>query len=224
MASIFLIGPMGSGKSTVGRALARRLGLPFADSDREIEARCGVDIATIFEYEGEAGFRRREARVIDELSASDTLVLATGGGAILAESTRRALRARGHVVLLAVDPAEQLRRVGGDARRPLLAAADPAARLARLMAERGPLYRETAHVEIRTDSRRMHHVVGRICRHLEAERVLAPGRAGQTSASAAGSSATRAAGAPAARVDPPSPSAPEGPLAAPAAAASPARS
>ena len=200
MASIFLIGPMGSGKSTVGRALARRLGLPFVDSDREIEARCGVDIPTIFEYEGEAGFRRREARVIDELSASGTLVLATGGGAILAESTRRTLRERGHVVLLAVDPAEQLRRVGGDARRPLLATADPAARLAQLMAERGPLYRETAHVEIRTDSRRMHHVVGRICRHLEARRPLAPDRS-----------------------DPPSPSAPEGPLAAPA-TASPARS
>ncbi len=167
MPSIFLIGPMGSGKSTVGRALARRLGLPFVDSDREIEARCGVDIPTIFEYEGEAGFRRREARIIDELSAAGELVLATGGGAILSDVTRQLLRARGHVVLLAVDPAEQLRRVGGDSRRPLLATADPEARLAQLMAERGPLYREAAHVEIRTDARRMHHVVGRIVRHLE---------------------------------------------------------
>lgn len=174
MPAIFLIGPMGSGKSTVGRALARRLGLPFIDSDREIEARCGVDIPTIFEYEGEAGFRRREARAIDELSAAGELVLATGGGAVLAECTRRVLRQRGHVVLLAVDPAEQLRRVGGDSRRPLLATADPEARLAQLMAERGPLYRETAHIEIRTDARRMHHVVARIVRHLESVHILAP--------------------------------------------------
>ena len=202
MARIFLIGPMGSGKSTVGRALARRLGLGFADSDREIEARCGVDIPTIFEYEGEAGFRAREARVIDELSAVDDAVLATGGGAVLSAATRRRLRERGHVVLLAVDPAEQLRRVGGDARRPLLATADPAARLAALMTERGPLYRETAHVEVRTDARRMHHVVGRIVRHLQAEGLV--GGACPT---------------PAAATSPPSPSAPEGPFAAPRAAA-----
>ena len=210
MARIFLVGPMGSGKSTVGRALARRLGMRFLDSDREIEARCGVDIPTIFEYEGERGFRLREARAIDELSAGDDLVLATGGGAVLSAATRRLLRERGHVVLLAVDPAEQLRRVGGDARRPLLATADPAARLAELMAERGPLYREAAHVEIRTDSRRMHHVVGRIVRHLEAERLIEP------CAKASSPGAPAPPSRPADRsLDPPPPSAPEGPLAAP---------
>ena len=212
MARIFLIGPMGSGKSTVGRALARRLGLGFVDSDREIESRCGVDIPTIFEYEGEAGFRRREARVIDELSAADDTVLATGGGAVLSADTRRRLRERGHVVLLAVDPAEQLRRVGGDARRPLLATADPAARLARLMAERGPLYREAAHVEIRTDSRRMHHVVGRIVRHLEEARVTpAPARRPPP----APHPLSAGAQAPPSASPRPSPSAPEGPLAVP---------
>lgn len=173
MASIFLIGPMGAGKSSVGRALARRLDLRFFDSDREIEARCGVDIPTIFEYEGEAGFRQREARVIDELSAEPDAVLATGGGVVLLESNRRHLAERGHVVLLSVEPAEQLRRVALDTQRPLLRTPDPAARLAALMEERGPLYRGIADVEIETDARRMHHVVSRILGHLRDTGIVA---------------------------------------------------
>lgn len=167
MTSIFLIGPMGAGKSSVGRALARRLGQRFVDSDREIVERCGVDIPTIFEYEGEAGFREREARMLDELTALPDIVLATGGGAVLREDNRRRLAERGHVVLLSVDLSEQLRRVAFDPNRPLLQSPDPEARLRELMAERTPIYRALADVEISTDSRRMYHVVARILRHLK---------------------------------------------------------
>lgn len=173
MSSIFLVGPMGSGKTTVGRALARRIGYRFLDSDREIEERCGVDIPTIFEYEGETGFRDREARIIDELTALDRIVLATGGGAVLRPENRRCLSTRGHVILLSVDIAEQLRRVGRDPNRPLLNTPDPQARLERLMEERAPIYREVADIEMQTDARRMQHVVARIVRHLRAERVIA---------------------------------------------------
>ncbi len=167
MTSIFLVGPMGSGKSTVGRALARKIGYRFIDSDREIEARCGVDIPTIFDYEGEAGFRDREARLIDELTRLPGVVLATGGGAVLREENRQHLMTRGYVILLQVDIKEQLRRVGFDANRPLLQTADPEARLRSLMEEREPIYKSVADVEIGTDSRRMYHVVSRILRHLK---------------------------------------------------------
>ena len=167
MTSIFLVGPMGSGKSTVGRALARKIGYRFIDSDREIEARCGVDIPTIFDYEGEAGFRDREARLIDELTRLPGVVLATGGGAVLREANRQHLMSRGYVILLQVDIKEQLRRVGFDANRPLLQTADPEARLRSLMEEREPIYKSVADVEIGTDSRRMYHVVSRILRHLK---------------------------------------------------------
>ncbi len=175
MTSIFLVGPMGSGKSTVGRALARKIGYRFIDSDREIEARCGVDIPTIFDYEGEAGFRNREARLIDELTKLPGVVLATGGGAVLREENRQHLMTRGHVILLQVDIKEQLRRVGFDANRPLLQTADPEARLRSLMEEREPIYKSVADVEIGTDSRRMYHVVSRILRHLKkSDIVLTP--------------------------------------------------
>ena len=169
MTSIFLVGPMGSGKSTVGRALARKIGFRFIDSDREIEARCGVDIPTIFDYEGEAGFRDREARMIDELTRLPGIVLATGGGSVLREANRSNLKSRGHVILLQVDIREQLRRVAFDSNRPLLQTEDPAARLKALMEEREPIYKEVADVAISTDSRRMYHVVSRILRHLKQE-------------------------------------------------------
>jgi len=167
MSSLFLIGPMGAGKSSVGRALARRIGYRFVDSESELVARCGVDIPTIFDYEGEAGFRDREARLIDELTRLPDVVLATGGGAVLREENRERLAARGHVILLSVDLAEQLRRVAFDPNRPLLRTDDPAARLQALMAERSPIYHALADVEISTDSRRMYHVVARILRHLK---------------------------------------------------------
>lgn len=171
MTSIFLVGPMGSGKSTVGRALARKINFRFIDSDREIEARCGVDIPTIFEYEGEHGFRDREERIIDELSALPGIVLATGGGAILRESNRERLMNRGCVILLQVDIKEQLRRVAFDANRPLLQTDDPEARLRSLMQEREPIYKSVAHLVVSTDSRRMHHVVSRILRQLQQRQI-----------------------------------------------------
>jgi len=167
MTSIFLVGPMGSGKSTVGRALANKIGYQFLDSDREIEARCGVDIPTIFDYEGESGFRDRESRMIDELSSLPGVVLATGGGSILRDVNRHHLKSRGYVILLQVDIKEQLRRVAYDANRPLLKTSDPEARLKALMQEREPIYKQVADVEISTDSRRMYHVVTRILRHLK---------------------------------------------------------
>lgn len=167
MTSIFLIGPMGAGKSSVGRSLASKLDYQFYDSDREIEARCGVDIPTIFDYEGEVGFRDREAAMIDELTALPNIVLATGGGAILRDTNRLFLRDRGHVVLLSVELKEQFRRIGLDTKRPLLNTEDPKGRLRSLMEERAPIYKSLAHVEIATDSRRMHHVVTRILRHLK---------------------------------------------------------
>ncbi len=163
---------MGSGKSTVGKALANKLGYDFYDSDREIEHRCGVDIPTIFDYEGEVGFRDREARMIDELTGRKKCVLATGGGAILREANRVCLRERGHVVLLSVDIKEQLRRVGQDTRRPLLHTEDPEAKLRALMEERAPIYQALAHVEISTDARRMHHVVTRILKHLKSNQII----------------------------------------------------
>lgn len=171
MTSIFLVGPMGSGKSTVGRALARKIGYQFFDSDREIEARCGVDIPTIFHYEGELGFRDREARMIDELTQLPGVVLATGGGSVLREENRQHLMARGHVILLKVDLKEQLRRVAFDANRPLLHTEDPEARLRALMEEREPIYKSVANAEISTDSRRMHYVVSKILNHLKQARV-----------------------------------------------------
>ncbi len=172
MASIFLIGPMGAGKSSVGRSLANKLRYDFFDSDREIEARCGVDIPTIFDYEGEVGFRDREAAIIDELTALPNIVLATGGGAILRDENRLCLRERGHVILLSVELKEQFRRIGFDTRRPLLHTEDPEARLKALMKERAPIYESLAHVEIATDSRRMHHVVTRIIRHLKSSGLI----------------------------------------------------
>jgi len=172
MANLFLIGPMGAGKTSVGRALASRLDCPFFDSDREIEARCGVDIPTIFEFEGEPGFRDRETRIIEELTAETDIVLATGGGAILREENRRYLAERGHVILLSVDLPEQLRRVSRDNKRPLLADTDPEERLRKLWEARGPLYKSLADVEISTDSRRLVHVVNRILKHLTANNLI----------------------------------------------------
>lgn len=148
MSVISLIGLPGSGKSTVGRQLARRLGLPFADTDHVIEQRLGCSIRVCFEREGEAYFRDMEEQVIDELTLQHHGVLATGGGAVLREANRRHLHDRGQVVYLRSPPEEVARRLRHDASRPLLQVDDPLTRMRDLFALRDPLYRETAHFVI----------------------------------------------------------------------------
>ena len=142
--SIFLIGMMGAGKSTVGVRLARRLDRPFIDVDRELECRLGVDIPTVFDLEGEEGFRRREAQLIEELSAGERLVLAKGGGAVLAAANRRALSSRGLVVYLRATPTDLWQRLRRDKHRPLLKADNPRQRIIDLVEQRDPLYMEIA--------------------------------------------------------------------------------
>jgi shikimate kinase len=148
--SIYLVGMMGAGKTTVGRLLARRLKLRFVDSDQEIERRCGVKVPTIFDIEGEAGFRAREAQLLAELTALDGVVLGTGGGAVLAEENRRRLAARGTVVYLRARPEDLYARVKHDRNRPLLATGDPLERLRKLHAERDGLYRGIADLVLDT--------------------------------------------------------------------------
>lgn len=144
--AIFLIGMMGAGKSTIGRLLARELGFDFVDCDREIEARSGVTITTIFELEGEEGFRQREAAVLDELTQRTNVVLATGGGAVLREDNREYLQNRGLVIYLQASADELARRTNNDRSRPLLQTADPRARIGELLTRREPLYLATAHL------------------------------------------------------------------------------
>lgn len=164
--NVFLVGPMGSGKTAVGRQLARLSGLEFVDSDAEIERRTGADITLIFEKEGEAGFREREREVIDELTRRCGIVLSTGGGAILLAANRECLRQRGAVVYLQTSVQQQARRVGAARGRPLLAGSDPAVRLAELMATRAPLYEGVADLVVRTDDRRVRAVAEEILRDL----------------------------------------------------------
>jgi shikimate kinase len=164
--NIFLVGPMGAGKSAVGRQLARMLKLEFHDSDVEIEARTGVDISFIFEKEGEAGFRRREREVIAALTALEGIVLATGGGAVLDPANREVLASRGLVVYLEASVSQQLERTRVTTSRPLLDTPDPAARLAQLMHERDPLYRALATLTIATNGRIVREVAQDVRRRL----------------------------------------------------------
>ena len=170
--SIFLIGPMGSGKSAVGKVLARLRGLRFIDSDAEIERRTGVDIPFIFEKEGEPGFRQREREVLDDLTQQPGIVLATGGGAVLLPENREHLAARGLVVYLEASVEQQVERTRHGRHRPLLLNADPEVRLAELMAVRAPLYQSIAHVTVGTDRRKVQTVAEHIIAGIEA---LAPG-------------------------------------------------
>lgn len=148
--NLFLVGLMGAGKTTIGRLLARRLKCAFYDSDHEVERRCGVHIAVIFDIEGEAGFRSREAQVIAALSALDGVVLATGGGAVLDPENRRRLAGRGTVVYLHARPGDLYARLRHDKNRPLLATGNPLQTLEALYAHRDPLYREIADLVIDT--------------------------------------------------------------------------
>ena len=159
---IFLVGPMGAGKTTVGRQLASALGYAFVDSDHEIEARTGADIPWIFQVEGEDGFRRREAQVIDDLTRRPRIVLATGGGAVLRPENRAALHARGFVVYLSADIDHLLARTARDRNRPLLRTGNPRAVFEKLLAEREPLYREVAHLEVNTNAGNVREAVSAI--------------------------------------------------------------
>ena len=171
--SIFLVGPMGSGKSAVGRRLAEELGCRFIDSDNVIEERSGADIPFIFEREGEAGFRLRESRIIDELTLLPGIVLATGGGSAQNPENRERLRSRGFVVYLHATVDQQLKRTRHGRERPLLKTGDPREILTRLMDVRDPRFREIAHLIIETDGRKVPSVVRAIRQQL-AERSTPP--------------------------------------------------
>ncbi|WP_422960233.1 bifunctional shikimate kinase/3-dehydroquinate synthase AroKB [Undibacterium sp. Xuan67W] len=165
--NIFLVGLMGSGKTTVGRALAKKLNKQFIDSDHEIEARTGVSIPVIFEIEGETSFRQREADVIRDLTSQDGIVLATGGGAILSEASRKYLQERGTVIYLRAGISSILQRTRHDKNRPLLRTADPRKKLEELEAQRDPLYHEVAHLVIETGRPNVQFLVQSILAQLE---------------------------------------------------------
>ena len=167
MRNVFLIGPMGAGKSTIGRLLAKELKYPFKDSDREIEVRTGADIPWIFDVEGEEGFRQREEAMIAELVHEDGIVLATGGGVVMRPANRAALKSGGLVVYLCTSVEQQLQRTAKDRQRPLLQTADPEAVQRDLMAKRDPLYREIADLIIETDQRGPKVVVNAILAKLQ---------------------------------------------------------
>ncbi|MGV8930842.1 MAG: shikimate kinase [Luteimonas sp.] len=150
--NLILVGPMGSGKSSIGRRLADRFGLAFVDVDREIEARAGASVSTLFECVGEAGFRTREHALLAELLAAENTVIATGGGSVLDPGTRRLLRERGFVVHLHVSIGQQLARLARDRTRPLLDGDDRELVLQRLAQAREPLYVETADLRFDTDA------------------------------------------------------------------------
>lgn len=170
--SIFLIGMMGCGKSTIGRVLARRCGRSFFDLDREIEARSGVPVTTVFEVEGEAGFRKRESHLLDELSQHEGIVMATGGGAVLCAENRERLRSRGLVIYLQSTIDELARRTANDRARPLLQGADPRARLEQLMRERQALYEATAHLTFHSGAANPRWLVKRIAEHPAVQQAL----------------------------------------------------
>jgi shikimate kinase len=165
--NVFLVGPMGAGKTTIGRQLASAMGFTFEDSDHEIQHRTGVDIPTIFEFEGEQGFRQREAQVVDELTQQQSLVLATGGGVVLDPENRKHLASRGLVVYLFCSPEQQYERTVRDRNRPLLHTGDPLQRLKELFAERDPLYRQVADVVVSTEKRSATSVVRELRKRLE---------------------------------------------------------
>ncbi len=164
--NVILVGIMGSGKTTVGKQLSRLMRRPFYDTDQEIVRRTGVSIPMIFEVEGEAGFRRREAQVLADLVCETQIILATGGGIVLSDTNRVLMREHGIVVYLRGSIEELLQRTHNDKNRPLLQVSDPKARLAELHALRDPLYREIADVVVDTGRQPVHVLVQQLGRHL----------------------------------------------------------
>lgn len=183
--NIVLVGPMGTGKTTLGKLLAKEVGFDFIDSDREIELRCGADIPWIFDVEGEAGFRERERQVIGELSEQQRRVIATGGGAVVAPENQAALMKAGFVVYLHTSVQQQYERTRKDRKRPLLQSDDPMAVLERLMSVREPIYRKIADLIVRTDRKRPRTLVREIRMAYQASREGADAPIGQTDESAA---------------------------------------
>lgn len=166
--NIFLVGPMGAGKSTIGRQLAQILGMEFIDSDQEIESRAGADISWIFDLEGEEGFRKREEKIISELTAKQGVVLSTGGGSILSKNNRNSLSARGIVVYLETTVEKQLERTQRDKKRPLLQnAEDPSLLFIDLAKVRNPLYEEVADIVVKTDEQNAKTMASEIIKELD---------------------------------------------------------
>ncbi|WLQ14022.1 shikimate kinase AroK [Hahella aquimaris] len=168
--NVVLVGPMGTGKTTIGKLLAKELQFEFVDSDREIEARCGADIPWIFDVEGEVGFRGREKSVIADLSQRDAVVIATGGGAVVDPDNQSALKENGFIVYLHTSVEQQYQRTRKDRKRPLLRSEDPLSVLKKLMSVREPIYRSIADLIISTDSKRPKGVVRDIVKTLRASR------------------------------------------------------
>ncbi len=165
--NVFLIGPMGVGKTTIGRYLAKLMNMQFKDADQEIEKRTGAPIPLIFEIEGEGGFRKRESLILDELTRGDNIILATGGGAILSKANRRLLRKRGLVVYLHASVDTQLQRTRKSRNRPLLQTNNRRGKLEALMQTREPLYRQEADLIVNTDHRSPRNVAREIAQQLE---------------------------------------------------------
>jgi len=164
--NVFLVGLMGAGKTAVGRALARYLGKEFFDTDHEIERATGVRVAVIFDIEGEAGFRAREAKVLAELTQRANIVLATGGGAVLSEHNRHLLVERGLVVYLRASVSDLAKRTRNDRNRPLLRVAEPLAVLRRLYEQRDPLYRDVADLVVETGNQSVNALVRKLAGQL----------------------------------------------------------
>lgn len=171
--NIYLVGMMGAGKTTLGKALAQRLGLDFVDMDRLLVEKTGVAVSTIFEIEGEQGFRRRESCALAEAAGHDDRIIATGGGAVLAEENRRVMRESGTVVYLRARLESLWERTRHDTARPLLKTPDPRGTLERLLTERDPLYREAAHVVVDTGSQSAGAALARVLAALRAHGALA---------------------------------------------------
>jgi shikimate kinase len=170
--NLYLIGPMGAGKSTIGRLLSSELELEFIDSDREIELRCGTNIPWIFDKEGESGFRDREEFAIDELTQRTGILLATGGGVVMRPANRAYLAGRGTVIYLRTSVEQQLARTSRDKNRPLLQTENPKQVLSDLFAIRDPLYQEVADIVIQTDQRNPKNVVNEIIKRLVESNII----------------------------------------------------